>query len=213
MKLYHHYKRKPYKYIGLARHSETLEEMVIYETRYENANGKVWVRPKDMFFESVEVSGQTIPRFKKIPLQLIETTQVTDADIKTLASLVKESFGEWDSDSFHSKLKEHPKLYLVTAFIEGQAVGFKLGYELKAHEFYSWLGGVIPEYRGLGIASALMEHQHEWCRKEGYGKIQTKTQNRFREMLILNLKYGFEIISSYHSDESGLKVILEKTLK
>ena len=41
MKLYHHYKNKPYTYLGLARHSETLEEMVIYETRYENDRGKV----------------------------------------------------------------------------------------------------------------------------------------------------------------------------
>jgi hypothetical protein len=42
MKLYNHYKNKPYKYIGEAKHSETLEDVVIYETRYENKIGKLW---------------------------------------------------------------------------------------------------------------------------------------------------------------------------
>lgn len=213
MKLYHHYKNKPYKYAGLARHSETLEEMVIYETRYENDRGKVWVRPKNMFFESIQVGGQNVPRFEEIPLRLVETTDVTEADVNILAPLIEKIFGEWDANWFYSKFKNHKKFYLITAFIEDRPVGFKLGYERDSREFYSWLGGVIPEYRGLGIASDLMKRQHDWCCKEGYAKVQTNTQNRFREMFILNLRHGFDVIGTHQSDEGGLKITLEKRLK
>lgn len=212
MKLYHHYKNKPYRYIGVARHSETLEEMVIYETLYENNLGKIWVRPKGMFEESIQLNGESVPRFRQIPLALTETTQVTEAELKKLAPVIEASLGSWDFDWLYSSFKNHEKFHLATAFVEGQTVGFKLGYEINSKEFYSWLGGVVPQYRGLGIASALMTCQHDWCRKEGYRTIQTKTQNRFREMLVLNLKSGFDVIGSHACDDGGLKIILEKKL-
>ena len=63
---YKHYKGKEYRVIGVAKHSETLEEMVIYEALYDNPEGKLWVRPKKMFEESVEVDGKVVPRFKYI---------------------------------------------------------------------------------------------------------------------------------------------------
>ena len=62
--LYEHYKGNKYKVIGVAKHSETLEEMVVYQAQYGDFG--IWVRPKEMFFEDVEVDGQIIPRFKKI---------------------------------------------------------------------------------------------------------------------------------------------------
>lgn len=213
MKLYYHYKNKPYKYVGTARHSETLEEMVIYETRYENTGGKTWVRPKGMFFESVQVDGKTRPRFSEIALKIVESTQVTDIEIQVIAEVSKSAFGSWDPKWFRSKFNNHQKYHFAAAHVEGKAVGFKLGYEHDAREFYSWLGGVNPEYRGLGIATDLMHCQHHWCRREGYEKIQTKTQNRFREMFILNLKQGFQVIGTHDSDEGGLKIVLEKKLK
>jgi hypothetical protein len=64
--LYEHYKGMRYKVHGIARHSETLEELVLYETLYENKLGKMWVRPKEMFLEHIELNGKTIPRFRLI---------------------------------------------------------------------------------------------------------------------------------------------------
>jgi len=64
--LYRHYKDKMYRVIGTARHSETLEKLVVYEALYENDLGKLWVRPAAMFAETVSVSGQTVPRFQRI---------------------------------------------------------------------------------------------------------------------------------------------------
>ena len=58
---YRHYKGKDYLVIGVARHSETDEELVVYRTDYGDRS--LWVRPKRMFLETVEVGGRTVPRF------------------------------------------------------------------------------------------------------------------------------------------------------
>lgn len=63
---YEHYKGKPYKVINVVRHSETLEELVLYKTLYNNDLGELWVRPKEMFLESFEKEGQLIERFKLV---------------------------------------------------------------------------------------------------------------------------------------------------
>jgi hypothetical protein len=59
---YRHYKGKEYTVIGVALHSETQEELVVYRQEY-GAYG-LWVRPKAMFLEMVEVSGERVPRFR-----------------------------------------------------------------------------------------------------------------------------------------------------
>lgn len=64
--LYQHYKGMNYIVHDLVRHSETLEWMVFYECLYDNPKGKLWVRPKEMFLETVEVDGVKKPRFAYI---------------------------------------------------------------------------------------------------------------------------------------------------
>lgn len=61
---YRHYKGNEYEVLGVARHSETLEPMVIYRPLY-NTTG-LWVRPFDMFLEIIEHAGQQQPRFARI---------------------------------------------------------------------------------------------------------------------------------------------------
>ena len=63
-KTYKHYKGKEYRVIGVAKNSESLEELVVYETLYNNPKSKLWVRPKEMFCQEVEVDGKKVPRFK-----------------------------------------------------------------------------------------------------------------------------------------------------
>ncbi len=66
---YQHYKGKFYEVISVARHSETLEELVVYRALYDSEEfGKnaLWVRPKKMFLEYVNVDGKEVPRFKYV---------------------------------------------------------------------------------------------------------------------------------------------------
>ena len=63
---YEHFKGKRYKVLGVAKHSETLEDLVLYEVLYENELSKIWVRPAKMFLEEVEIGGKKVPRFKYV---------------------------------------------------------------------------------------------------------------------------------------------------
>jgi|TARA_B110000879_G_scaffold142630_1_gene185536 hypothetical protein len=60
--IYRHYKGNLYEVLGVAQHSETLEYLVIYKTLYGDFS--TWVRPLDMFQESVEKDGQQVARFE-----------------------------------------------------------------------------------------------------------------------------------------------------
>jgi len=61
---YRHYKGGEYEVVGVARHSETLEPLVVYRPLY-NETG-LWVRPYDMFFGPIELDGRMQPRFAPI---------------------------------------------------------------------------------------------------------------------------------------------------
>lgn len=64
--IYRHYKGNLYRVIGVAKHSETLEEMVVYIALDESklSNNAFWVRPTAMFLEMVELNGNKVPRFE-----------------------------------------------------------------------------------------------------------------------------------------------------
>lgn len=61
---YRHYKNKEYEVIGVAHHSETLEDLVVYRALYGEYG--LWVRPLSMFIEEVEIDGKRMPRFEYI---------------------------------------------------------------------------------------------------------------------------------------------------
>ncbi|MGN2252738.1 DUF1653 domain-containing protein [Frateuria sp. GZRe12] len=59
--VYRHYKGQRYEVLGVARHSETLEELVVYRALYGEYG--LWVRPMAMFSETVTIDGEPVPRF------------------------------------------------------------------------------------------------------------------------------------------------------
>jgi cyclomaltodextrinase len=59
---YRHFKGKEYEVIGVAKHSETLQEFVVYRELY--GEGLLWIRPMAMFMEKVKVNGVEMPRFE-----------------------------------------------------------------------------------------------------------------------------------------------------
>lgn len=68
--VYKHYKGNLYEVLAVARHTETEEELVVYNALYGERG--TWVRPLDMFCESVEVEGELLPRF-----EFIENSETT----------------------------------------------------------------------------------------------------------------------------------------
>ncbi|WP_180114504.1 DUF1653 domain-containing protein [Acinetobacter sp. YH12063] len=62
--IYQHYKGQLYQVFHVATHSETREKVVVYQCLYDDYS--MWVRPLEMFVETVEIDGEVIPRFKLI---------------------------------------------------------------------------------------------------------------------------------------------------
>lgn len=82
----------------------------------------------------------------------------------------------------------------LIACVNGVPAGFKLGYALSETEFYSWLGGVLPEFRRDGVAQALLLAQEKWAMEQGYRTLSVKTRNKFRGMLMMLLKNGYQLV-------------------
>jgi len=61
---YRHYKGNDYTVLGVARHSETLEEFVVYRQEYGDCG--LWIRPAAMFSETVIVDGEPVVRFRHL---------------------------------------------------------------------------------------------------------------------------------------------------
>lgn len=128
-------------------------------------------------------------------------------------NLYRTIFHSEPNDEARERLLHSHDLLIVLALDENDlAVGFKIGYRQDPDTFYSWLGGVLPDYRRMGIASQMMKRQHDWAKEQGYRFVQTKTLNRWRDMLVLDLRDGFSITGTYVGKDGRLRIILEKEL-
>ncbi|KYG59904.1 GNAT family N-acetyltransferase [Planococcus maritimus] len=106
--------------------------------------------------------------------------------------------------------QEHVLIHLALA--DGHVAGYKIGYGLDDTRFYSWLGAVCPDCRKLGIASELMRRQHEDLKGMGFEIVRTKTMNKWRGMLLLNIQTGFDVLETEVDSRGQLKIVLEKKL-
>lgn len=174
--------------------------------------GPLWVRPKEMFFESIEIEGGSKPRFQKVEFKLNSTQGLNSETQPKLLNLLNLAFENFKSDSLDQKLDARKDVILTSAFEGDHLAGFKLGYQLNPTTFYSWLGAVHPDYRGIGLGKELMLEQHRHCKSKGYKTIETKTMNKWKSMLLLNIQSGFEIYSTETNDRGDLKILMRKNL-
>ena len=83
---------------------------------------------------------------------------------------------------------------ILTAYDDHNPIAFKIGYHRYSDgSFYSWMGGVIPNYRRKGIANNLADHQETWAKKKGYNSIKLQTRSKHNAMLALAINRGFQI--------------------
>ena len=117
------------------------------------------------------------------------------------------------------KIKEYKKRcagkhLAFIAEIENQPVGFKVGYDrFNNGSFYSWMGGVLPEFRKKGVASALADFQENWAKRNGYNSIILKTRKKHRAMIAFSLNRGFTITEKIQMDsEEETRIWMEKII-
>lgn len=138
--------------------------------------------------------------------------EMTEELKKEICEIYPQVFGSFDKEKFFERFNYHKKFMMMMAYKNSLPVGFKFGYALDRDTFYSWTGGVLPGERRQGIAEELMKRQHEWCLENKYKYVETKSRNKFPEMLALNIKHGFKIIGTFTEIDGAPKIIFKKEL-
>jgi len=130
-----------------------------------------------------------------------------------LLKLVENIFTSKEAQSFLGEIMEHPSPTIFMAIDELQMAGFKAGYAKSKTEYFSWMGGVKESFRKQGIAKELMRRQHQWIAANGFQTVETKAKNDSKDMLILDLKFGFDVVGSYTDELGEAKLILKKEIQ
>ena len=104
--------------------------------------------------------------------------------------------------------------HILTAYDDHNPIAFKIGYQRYPDgSFYSWMGGVLPNYRRKGIANNLADHQETWAKKNGYNSIRMQTREKHKAMLALAINRGFQITNRIEkTSSSNTRIWMNKPL-
>ena len=129
-------------------------------------------------------------------------------DIIEVIKKIPEFENPYNEIEFRKRLDQNKSLILIYES-EGEVRGFKCGYERYGinNSFYSWMGGVVPQFRNRQIAKKLLHEMEDWCRNKKYQFLTLKTLNRHKAMLIFSIKNSFEITRVEDSPKDGEKRI------
>jgi GNAT superfamily N-acetyltransferase len=118
-----------------------------------------------------------------------------------------------DTSFFERRLGNRRNVLTMVANLDGRPVGFSCGYELRPSTYYSWLYGVLPDARQLGVGSQLMAAELAWAHEHGYEMARLECYNHYRPMILLAVKSGYDIVGiRWDSHTSNNLVIFERNL-
>ncbi|NQV17888.1 MAG: GNAT family N-acetyltransferase [Armatimonadetes bacterium] len=127
--------------------------------------------------------------------------------------LLSKQIPEFDKPYENSEYKkrfENTKHLILIAYYFEKPVGFKVGYQIEDY-FYTWMGGVLPNFRNRNIAKKLAQKQEEWIKENSFVKMKLKIRNKHKSMLHFALSNGFKIISlEPNKNKEESRIILEK---
>jgi GNAT superfamily N-acetyltransferase len=145
----------------------------------------------------------------------IDITEVGPAEHPLIRVLRDTIFGAYNhrfATSFDQEIEGRQDVLALIAHLEGNPVGYKVGYRYKPGRYYSWTGGVLPDYRRSGVARRMQQWQHAWCRSRGYKNVQFNSFNKFKPMLLFGLSTGFLPIGIDYRAEKEISIKFEKDL-
>lgn len=135
----------------------------------------------------------------------------SEGDIRDIQSLSRRLFGEYVDNEGDWRIRQMPSFSVFVARSDGLLVGFKMGYAHTKTRYYSWLGGVDPDFRRQGVARQLMKNQHDWLIENRYLSVETGARQSNTAMTKLNLSGGFKAVGiRYKQDDPD--IIYEKVL-
>lgn len=126
-------------------------------------------------------------------------TEVGPAEYPLIEVLRDTIFGEVghvSRSTIAEDLEGRQDVLALIAHLEGNPVGFKVGYRAAPGVYYSKAGGVLKEYRRNGLAKRMRDWQQNFARARGYRQIYFNTFNHFPEMIVFGLEGGYEPVAA-----------------
>lgn len=141
--------------------------------------------------ESIQIKGSLIS-IDDID-SMVEIVKVDRSQLDVIFNLNVAIFGE---ERIINTL-DRDDLLILLARVEEKPVGFKIGYKENRFVFYSAKGGVLAEYRRMGLARLMLDRMLDYVREKGYTRFAFDTfPNRHPGMTILALKEGFRVVKA-----------------
>jgi len=146
-----------------------------------------------------------------ISMKDIQVEEGSIEEAYAVSLFIPEFQPHYTRDTWAVRLRDKVKIILI-ASIDGKKAGCKVGY-FEGDEFYSWIGGVLPVYRKMGVATKLADTQEAMVRASGMSRIRMKTRNRFGDMLRFAQRRGFTITDvEEKGDPVNWRITLYKNL-
>ncbi len=147
-----------------------------------------------------------------MPGNKIKIRRGTIEEAVALSQLIPEFENPASAETYRNRLEGRDHL-IVLAEID-EPCGFKVGYDREGDgTFYSWMGGVLPDYRQNGVARALADEMEHYCREQQYTHLRMKTRNEHKAMLQFAVRNGFYITGlKAYPDPMKSRILLEKRL-
>ncbi|MBW3141379.1 GNAT family N-acetyltransferase [Ferrimonas balearica] len=138
----------------------------------------------------------------------------TIEEVVAISQQIPEFNAPYGRDEYQRRLADTTHLIQV-AEVQGELAGFKVGYQLDDGVFYSWMGGIVPDFRALGLASQMLAQQEQWATEQGYHSLKVKSRNRYATMVAMLLRHGYQIEAFEDKGETVAdhRIHLHKDLK
>ena len=140
---------------------------------------------------------------------------VGPGELTLIADLYSQIFSPSQNEEFFERrFRGRCNFSMLVALLDEKPVGFAIGYELKPLTFFSWLCGVLPDARRLGVATQLMQAQQAFATEHGYTVLRFECQNQHRPMLHLAISEGYDLIGiRWDTSSASNVVIFERDLR
>ncbi len=145
----------------------------------------------------------------------IEISEVGRDEYPLMQVLRDTIFGQYGhrlSETIVSGAEGKQDLIALIAHLEGNPVGYKIGYRMGATHFHSWTGGILADYRRQGVGRRMQNYQHAMLRGRGYKTVGFTTFNKFREMILFGLSSGFQPVGIELKVENEISINFRKDL-
>jgi GNAT superfamily N-acetyltransferase len=118
-----------------------------------------------------------------------------------------------DEEFFRRRFMGRHNVSMLVAVLEDRPVGFIIGFELMPSTYFSWLCGVVPDFRRMGIATQLMHAQQALASEHNYTLLRFECQNQHRPMLHAAITEGYDLVGiRWDTSTASNVVIFEKEL-